>query len=106
MIEYVETQWFLGILHRCQNQSAATGSTVLHSGTTYFTFYIYFFLIIQHQTLLSKSTGINYICILGYESFIDTMNQYCVVGLQQFIITRDLSTNFCDQNPFGNSRYV
>lgn len=20
MIEYVETQWFLGILHRCQNQ--------------------------------------------------------------------------------------
>jgi hypothetical protein len=68
--------------------------------------YSYLFLIIQHQTLLSKSTGINDICILGYESAIHAMNQYCMAGLQQFNITRDLSNNVCDQNQWGNARYV
>jgi hypothetical protein len=57
-----------------------------------------FFVIIQHETLLPKSTEINYICILGYESAIHAKNQYCMVSLEQFNITRDLSNNFCDQN--------
>jgi len=35
-----------------------------------------------------KSTGINDICILGYESTIHAMSQCCVAGLQQFNINR------------------
>ena len=56
MIEYAETQWFLGILHSCQNQSAPTGSTALYSGKNYFTFhthiYIYIYIYILYSTKL------------------------------------------------------
>lgn len=89
MVEYVGIQWFLGILHRCQNHSAATESTVLHSGNTYFSFQVYVLLIIPHQTFLKKSTGINDICILVYGSDIHAMSQCCVAGLKQSNMYRE-----------------